>query len=66
MPLNKICVDRAIQELEQVVCAGIASSDYVEGAAAARNNDSYFVETPRALIALKSVARLAYLKCQMA
>lgn len=65
MPLNQSCVDIAIHELEQIVCAGMSSAGYVPGAAAARENNSYFVATPTALISLKSVARLAYIKCRM-
>lgn len=65
MTLNQLCVDTAIHELEQIVCAGMPSAGYVPGAAVERSNNSYFVATPTALISLKSVARLAYIKCRM-
>jgi len=65
MPLTQSEVYRAIQELDEIVSGGGASSDHVRGGNPARRNDSYFVETDTAFISLKSVARLAYIRCRL-
>jgi hypothetical protein len=65
MPLTQSEVYRAIQELDEIVSGGGASADHVPGATPARRNDSYFVETDTAFISLKSIARLAYIRCRL-
>lgn len=65
MTLTQSEVYRAIQELDEIVSGGGASAGHVPGATPARHNDSYFVETDTAFISLKSVARLAYIRCRL-